>query len=711
LRGLRVVEFGQYVAAPFAATLFADQGADVVKIERPGGDPYRAAPAHFCAWNRNKDCVQLDLNTQSGRHSALELVARADLVIENLRPGSMERLGLPLEAMRAESRDLVTCSISAFGARGPARDDPGWEPLVHARAGAQQGLFTGDTPIWLPFPMASIAAAFLAVLGSASALVKRESTGYGQHVETSLFDALLFLNAGPIFHRVRHRPNVVRASRFPLLHLYETRDGGAIQVNLSGTERLHELCDLVGIEGGGGLDFADPESLSQLSDRKWAANLLEELELRFAERTADEWEEAMQKTPAAASKCNTVSEWLAHDQAHESGLLESSDAPESAGARIVGPPIRMNTAVEGSPRARRQRYGSGALGGYRVVDISSFWAGPLAARLVAELGADVIKVEPPGGEGSYQLMSVLPNIYVDANRSKRGLVLDLRLERDRARLCDVVRVSDVVVENAVAGTWERLGLGESDLRNVNPNIVYARSKGFGVSGPLSKRPSFDYVVQAATGMEIVQGGGSPQPVNFTANDYGTGIQLAAGIALALLARARGASVTSVESSLMTTATVFLSEQVAEIAFSGKHADLVGDDLLGSEPGWRLYRVSDGWIVVCAAGTGHRRAMAEALGTDESGSSEIEVLLGSMSHRDALSRLAHKGVPAALSVHPSAVPDDAQVRDGTQLVNVSHPAAGEFVQVGIPLRLSDDVPSIRGPAPVPAAVVRRRRAGR
>ena len=131
--------------------------------------------------------------------------------MENLRPG---RAGAPRARARgaAEERPrLVTCSISAWGSTGPSSDEPGWEPLVHARAGAQQGLFTGDDPIWLPFPLASVAAALLAVLGAGAALVKRESTGYGQHVETSLLDGLLFLNAAPIFHREGHRPARRRA--------------------------------------------------------------------------------------------------------------------------------------------------------------------------------------------------------------------------------------------------------------------------------------------------------------------------------------------------------------------------------------------------------------------------------------------------------------------------------------------------------------------
>jgi len=701
LPGLRVVEIGQYIAAPFAATLFADQGADVVKIERPGGDPYRNDPARFAAWNRGKTSRELDLTTADGRAEALALIDGADVLIENLRPGALARLGLSPDELRARRPGLVTCSISAYGSCGPSRDDPGWEPLVHARAGAQQGMFTAGRPIWLPFPMASIAAGLFAALGTAAALVKRETTGYGQHVETSLFDALLFLNGGPIFHRARHRFGVGPEARTPVLRVYETLDGRGVMVNLSGTERWRELCRLLELDpdGESGLDFSNPASLAKLADREWAGRVLDDMTRRFGSRTADEWEAALLATPAAVSKCNTLEEWLAHEQAHANGLFADVEDPAHGSVRLVAPPIRIHADAAGAAPPRRAS-GHGALGGLRVIDMSSFWAGPLAARLMAELGAEVIKVEPPGGEGGYQLMPVLPNIYVDGNRSKRGLTLDLRSDEDHARLLDLVRAADVVVENAVAGTWERLALGEEQLRAVNPSLVYARAKGFGLHGPLASRPAFDYVVQAATGMEMTQGGGRAQPTNFTANDYCTGIHLAVGTVFALLARTRGAAVTSVDASLMTTATVFQSEHVAQIAIDGERSDAVGADLRGPAPGLRLYEAADGWIVVCAVTPEQLAAVGVAFGLAEVSAPDIARAVGAMRTAEACARLAAHQVPAAVSVHPCAVPDDEQVIGRSLLATVRHPVAGSFVQVGIPLHLSVDVPAVRGPAPTP-----------
>ncbi len=728
LQGLRVVEVGQYVAAPLAATILADLGAEVVKVERPGGDPLRADPPAFAAWNRGKRTVELDLTTESGRRELGALLDGADLLIENLRPGSLERhLGGGGDGLRRGRPRLVTCSISGWGSSGPSRDEPGWEPLVQARAGMQQGLFTGDDAIWQPFPVGSVAAALLAVLGAGAALVKRESTGYGQHVETSLLDGLLFLNAAPIFHRPGHRPRVSRQKNSVVLRPYETADGRSVMVNLSGTERWRELCRLLEIDDGG-LDYATPEGLSRLSDKEWNRAKLAEVTAAFASRTADEWEAALLERPAAVAKCNTLAEWLGSEQARANELVVETDDPVLGRVPLLGPPVRIG-AEPGERRPGRRHGGEqGALGGHRIVDLSSFWAGPLASRLLAELGAEVVKVEPPGGEGGFQMMPVLPNIYVDGNRSKRGLVLDLKEPSDRSRLLDLVAASDVVVENAVAGVWERLGLDEAALRAVNPALVYARAKGFGAVGPLATRPSFDYVVQAATGMEMAQGGGAtPVAGNVVVNDYGTGLLLAAGIVCALLGRARGAAVTTVEASLAVTATLYQAADVARLAADvarlavdadgggGAVVDQVGaPELRGPSVGRRLYRAKDGWVVVCCVTSSDVTRLGSAVGLGASpvvAADDVAEAVGTMTVDEVLARLRDSGVPAAASVHHSAVPDDPQVVARGLLRQYRHPAAGRFVQVGIPLTLSVDAPAVKGPAPTPAPVRRRAGSGR
>ena len=163
--------------------------------------------------------------------------------------------------------------------------------------------------------MASVAAALLAVLGAGAALVKRESTGYGQHVETSLLDGLLFLNAAPIFHREGHRPRIVRQTKSPILRVFDTADGRAVMVNLSGTERWRELCRLLGVDDGG-LDYSTPGgAVEAVGPRVEPRRCWPRFIDAFGSKTADEWEAALLEQPAAVAKCNTLAEWLAHEQA------------------------------------------------------------------------------------------------------------------------------------------------------------------------------------------------------------------------------------------------------------------------------------------------------------------------------------------------------------------------------------------------------------
>jgi crotonobetainyl-CoA:carnitine CoA-transferase CaiB-like acyl-CoA transferase len=157
---------------------------------------------------------------------------------------------------------------------------------------------------------------------------------------------------------------------------------------------------------------------------------------------------------------------------------------------------------------------------------------------------------------------------------------------------------------------------------------------------------------------------------------------------------------------MLTATVFQSEQIAEIAVRGARLDAVGAELHGPTPGCHLYEASDGWIVCSAATPEHRAALTAALGITEFSVVAIQGAVGALTARAACAQLRAHGVPAAISVHPSAVPDDPQVIARNLLTAVGHPVAGRFVQVGIPLRLSVDAPAVKGSAPAPGTFKRR-----
>lgn len=200
LAGVRVTDFSQNLAGPYAAQILADLGADVVKVEPPGGDPARrwgppfvwGQSTLFNAVNRNKRSVVLDLKTEAGRDRALELAAEADVVFQALRPGAAERFGVGYESVRGANPSVVYVSILAYGESGPLRDEPGYDPLMQARSGLMS--VTGEVeggPVRVGTSIVDLGAGMWAAIAVLGALRERDRTGRGCHVTTSLLDTSL----------------------------------------------------------------------------------------------------------------------------------------------------------------------------------------------------------------------------------------------------------------------------------------------------------------------------------------------------------------------------------------------------------------------------------------------------------------------------------------------------------------------------------------
>jgi crotonobetainyl-CoA:carnitine CoA-transferase CaiB-like acyl-CoA transferase len=198
LAGIRVLDISTFMAAPFASTLLADFGADVVKIEPAGGDPYRVYSASYTAINQRKRAAALDLRKPDERGALLRLAAGADVLVDNLRTDSLSRLGLGDGVLAAAFPRLVRCSVSAYGRSGPFADLPGFDPVMQARSGMMLAQGGDGDPVASVAPVHDVATAALAALGILAALFVRTRTGHGQHVTASLAGSSVFLQSGEL---------------------------------------------------------------------------------------------------------------------------------------------------------------------------------------------------------------------------------------------------------------------------------------------------------------------------------------------------------------------------------------------------------------------------------------------------------------------------------------------------------------------------------
>ncbi len=359
LQGIRVLDFTRVLAGPYASMLLADMGADVVKVEHPErpDDTRRFAPpfadgvsSYFLSINRGKRAITLDLKRDEDKRTALALAARADVVLENFRPGVMARIGLGYEALAETNPGLIYCAVSGFGQNAGPR--PGYDVVVQGLSGIAHLTGAPDTP---PFKMgtsiADLVGGLNAVQAVLAALVRRERTGEGAFIDVSMLEGQLalltyqassWLNAGVEPRRI--------GNDHPSIHPYSAylaRDG---YFNIGvGNDALWKLfCELLtsmGFAEGAAL-AADPRFASNPDRVQRRAELNQILDPVFEARTIAEWLEALGKAGVPAGRIATVPEALAEAD------LVTHDHPEGgAPVRTVPLPYRMSEA----PRAASRR--------------------------------------------------------------------------------------------------------------------------------------------------------------------------------------------------------------------------------------------------------------------------------------------------------------------------------------------------------------------
>ncbi len=243
---------------------------------------------------------------------------------------------------------------------------------------------------------------------------------------------------------------------------------------------------------------------------------------------------------------------------------------------------------------------AGPLEGVRVLDLSAYIAGPYGCSLLADQGADVVKIEPPGGDNLRQYPSTLPSesrAFLGVNRSKRGIVLDLKSARDHVALLKLVREADVLVHNFRPGVPERLGIDHEQLNLLNPRLVYCAVTGYGETGPMKDKAGYDQVLQTMTGMCALQGkrGGPPEIIYGSVVDYYAAALLAAGVSSALYERERSGLGQFVGVSLLRSALTMQSARM--IWADGESLDIGRDMRSGGVTG--IHPTRDGYIYISA----------------------------------------------------------------------------------------------------------------
>ncbi len=380
LTGITVVDFTEYIAGPYCTMMLADMGADVIKVERPEGDAWRhtapVAPYEgrgYLGVNRGKRSISLNLECDEAREIAHKLVARADVVTMNYRPGVAKRLGLGYEALSADNPRLVYCENTAFGHDGPYAGRPGFDILSQAATGMilyEHKMERGGIPGYIATTaVADLTTGMFMAFAIVNALYARITTGRGQYIESSLFASGLAAQYRPLMsiedvdRPVREgflgaladlrasgdggfeksdalrREYIAGRGRNNYYRLYETKDGLIVVACLQNAQR-RALRDALGLEDPT-VDGARYDWFSE-AVRETHHRLTESIEATFRDRTTREWIDILDRSDVPCGEVNFPEEIFEHPHAVANNLMIDVDHPVLGGLRMPGPPVRMS---------------------------------------------------------------------------------------------------------------------------------------------------------------------------------------------------------------------------------------------------------------------------------------------------------------------------------------------------------------------------------
>jgi benzylsuccinate CoA-transferase BbsF subunit len=559
LDGIRVIELGQMVSAPYCARLFADYGADVIKVEPPEGDiartmgpfpgdsPDPEQSGLYSFLNTGKRGVTLDLASSDGRRSLMELLATADVFIENNHAQQLRDWGLDLEGISRASPDLVTISITPFGRTGPYAEWRGYDlNAFHLTAAGSR--YVGK-PDRAPLEPATFVADFHGAVAGATwgmaALIGRENVGGGQLIDVSCAEVMAAVFTGcqnvgsyALTGEFSRRTGIGMAYGAPATIL-PCKDGHVWMVALE-PGQWQGLAKAMG----------DPEwmKLEVFQDMFGRAQNQEAMYPLLREWTAEHGKQEImdvcQENGCPTTAVYSIAEAAEHPHLRDRGYIEEIEHPRMGKMRTLAPPFRLTGDGSGrrpapllgehnellreqGARSKEQKEraqgGRLPLEGIRVTNFGWVWAGPVAGGTLSLLGAEVYKVE---SRARLDLSRTLPPFEGGERDPDRSVTnhsmflgngsVSLNLTKPEAKqlALRLIAESDVVIENFGPGALEGMGLGYDQLKKVRPDVILVSMPPAGSSGPLSNVRTYGVTLTSITGLDSMTGYLDGDPVPF-----------------------------------------------------------------------------------------------------------------------------------------------------------------------------------------------------
>jgi len=737
--GLRVVDLTTQIAGPYAGKLFVDAGAEVIKVEAPDGDPLRHWTASrqtlagdesgplFEFLNASKKSVVLDLDSEAGRASLLDLAATADIVIENFLPGTMDRLGLSLSVLQERNPSLCLVSITPFGQEGPWRDRPSTEFTLQAAVGSidYRGL-RGRKPVAAGGRLGEWVVGVFAAVGGLCAWLSARKTGAGQLVDVSNFEALVLCMT--VYHDLNGQwieGDLPRSIELPSIE--PAKDGWVGFCTITGQQWV-DFCAMIGRQ-----EVAEDQRYLEGRQRMEHLGFIQEIIHGWTqEHTIEEIVELalMLRIPVAPIGNGRTLPDIDHFQAREvyrrtrKGVLQPRPHYRLGAGELrpLGPAPRLgqHTAEVLADIATREIElpdNTGGtplpLDGLRVLDLTAFWAGPFATCFLADMGADVLKVESIQRPDGMRFAGARPGdnlwewspVFHGANPGKRDVTLQFDSAEGLALLKQLIAKADVVIENFSVRVLENFGLGWEAIKEINPRAIMVRMPAFGLDGPWRERAGFAMTIEQVSGLAWMTGYEDlPLVIRGVCDPVG-GMHAVFSLIAALEHRERTGEGQLVEVPLVEVALNLAAEQVIEYSAFGELLSRDENRSPAAAP-QGVYDCKEGpEIAISIASDEQWRALCDVIGAadlrddDALASHEgrrvqhdrlderIEVWTREGESEALVERLLAAGVPAAVVINGHRLMPNPQLEARQFFQQLVHPLTGNTRYPGFPMTWS------------------------
>ena len=742
LSGWRVLDLSSEIAGPYCAKLMTDLGADVIKVETPTQpDPLRrwTASDHrlepdedgalFQFLNTSKRSIALDPFDEEDRESILKLAERSDLVIESWGPGGLAARGLDVATLQARCSSLCVLSISNWGLEGPEAKRAATEFTLQASTGSidYRGL-PGRKPVFSGGRIGEWAAGSFAATSALSSVLSARKTGRGHHVDLSIFEAMVLCLT--VYHDLNSQfveGPLARSIEIPSIE--PGKDGYVGFCAITGQQWM-DFCAMIGRQ-----DIAEDERYLDGRRRMEHFDFMREMIQDWTRKhTVEEMIElaGLLRIPVApVGNGQTLPEM---EQMKERGVFRKGPGGflqprppfilERAKFRPPEPAPKLDAhrdeilAELEVPHSAATAIEADAdplpLSGLKVADLTAFWAGPIATSYLADMGADVIKIEsiqrPDGmrfaGAAQKESLWEWSPVFHGANSGKRDLTLHLDHAQGREMLLELIKKSDILIENFSVRVLENFGLRWEELKVANPRLILVRMPAFGLEGPWRDRPGFAMTVEQASGLAWMTGYADLPLVVRGACDPIGGMHAVFALLAALEHRRLTGEGQLIELPLMEVAVNMAAEQVIEQSAYGQ--SLTRNENRGpvSAPqGVYATAEEEALLAIAIPNDGCWQALQAVMGDPEWArnpawqktdgrradhdaiDAQLEAWLKRQAPDAALEKLLQANIPAARLVNAHSLMPNAQLQDRGFFQEMEHAFTGPTRYPGWPMAFS------------------------